>query len=92
MKGFKNSKVYVYKKGIIKTDVAVACGIIENIGNGCVNEGITLPEGAVLVPAFIDEHIHGAMGADTMDGSVEALRVMADALVKEVQQPFWQPQ
>lgn len=83
MKGFKNSKVYVYKKGIIKTDVAVACGIIENIGNGCVSEGITLPEGAVLVPAFIDEHIHGAMGADTMDGSVEALRVMADALVKE---------
>ncbi len=83
MKGFKNSKVYIYGKGIVKTDIAFKDGKIDRIENDCGIEGISLPENAVVVPAFIDEHIHGAMGSDTMDGSVNALTVMADALVKE---------
>lgn len=83
MKGFKNSKVYIYGKGIVKTDVAFKDGKIDRIANDCGIEGISLPENAVVVPAFIDEHIHGAMGSDTMDGSVNALTIMADALVKE---------
>lgn len=36
-----------------------------------------------LIPGFIDLHIHGAAGADTMDGTQEALETMADALPKE---------
>ena len=34
---------------------------------------------AVVVPGFIDEHIHGAAGCDAMDGSIEAL---SDSLIK----------
>lgn len=33
-----------------------------------------------VIPGFIDLHIHGAAGADTMDGTDEAIRKMAAAL------------
>lgn len=36
-----------------------------------------------LIPGMIDLHIHGANGADVMDGSNEALHTMATALPKE---------
>ncbi|MBZ5201470.1 N-acetylglucosamine-6-phosphate deacetylase [Planomicrobium chinense] len=36
-----------------------------------------------LVPGFIDVHIHGAAGFDTMDATPEALSGMASALPKE---------
>jgi N-acetylglucosamine-6-phosphate deacetylase len=31
----------------------------------------------IVLPGFIDIHVHGAMGADTMDASAESLRTMA---------------
>ena len=34
-------------------------------------------EGKSLLPGFIDTHVHGAMGHDTMDASVEGLQAMA---------------
>jgi N-acetylglucosamine-6-phosphate deacetylase len=36
-----------------------------------------------VVPGFIDLHIHGVAGADTMDGTTEALRTMATILPQE---------
>ncbi|MDF2858880.1 MAG: N-acetylglucosamine-6-phosphate deacetylase [Neobacillus sp.] len=44
---------------------------------------IEIPEEHTVVPGFIDVHIHGAAGADTMDGSTEALTTMANALPSE---------
>ncbi|MEN2467456.1 N-acetylglucosamine-6-phosphate deacetylase [Ornithinibacillus sp. JPR2-1] len=40
-------------------------------------------EGLYAVPGFIDGHIHGANGADVMDGTDEALDTIAEALPKE---------
>lgn len=37
-------------------------------------------KGAFVSPGFINMHIHGAMGSDTMDGTKEALENMAKAL------------
>jgi N-acetylglucosamine-6-phosphate deacetylase len=31
-----------------------------------------------IVPGFIDVHVHGAVGFDTMDGTAEAIRAMGD--------------
>src|SRR5437667_12876184 len=34
--------------------------------------------GNYLTPGFIDPHVHGALGRDTMDASVEALQAICD--------------
>ena len=84
MKGFKNVTAYVENKGVINCDIAVENGRIKEIGN---NLGITEPfpyaDGEIVLPGFIDEHIHGANGADAMDGSVNALSVIANAVAAE---------
>jgi N-acetylglucosamine-6-phosphate deacetylase len=46
-------------------------------------EQIEISAGQNVVPGFIDVHIHGAAGADTMDASIEALETMAKALPAE---------
>ena len=62
MKAFKNVSVYAEGKGVVKSSVYFD-EKIEKIG-GCVKgaEVIELPEGATVLPGFIDEHIHGAAG------------------------------
>jgi N-acetylglucosamine-6-phosphate deacetylase len=42
-----------------------------------------MPKGSTIIPGMIDVHIHGADGADAMDGTDEALTVMARALPRE---------
>ncbi len=81
MKTFRKTQVYAEGKGIVRTDVAFDTHIrsLEN----SAGDAIDLPGNAMVLPAFIDQHVHGAGGADTMDGTVAALSVMADALAKE---------
>jgi len=79
---FKNANIYVEGKGIIKTDLLFDKQILQ-IGNDLVGEAILLPEDAVVVPGFIDQHIHGAGGADAMDGTFEALNTIATTVAKE---------
>lgn len=84
MKGFKNVKAYVNGKGVITTDIAVENGVIKAIGNNLdITEPFPYADGQIVVSGFIDEHIHGAAGADAMDGTEAALFTIADALVKE---------
>ena len=35
-------------------------------------------EGNFLAPGFIDLHVHGALGRDTMEGTTEAFRAICD--------------
>ena len=82
MKGFQNVSAYIGGK-IITCDILFD-ERIQAVGKGKgAYEKLTLPEGALVLPGFIDEHIHGAGGADTMDGTGSALSVMASALAKE---------
>ena len=37
----------------------------------------------MIVPGFIDEHVHGAAGSDAMDGTKEDLTKIANALASE---------
>ena len=83
MKCFKNALTYVEGKGIIRTDVLFG-EKIEKIGIcNFADEVINLPENAVVLPGFIDEHIHGAGGADAMDGTEEALSTIANTVAAE---------
>ena len=83
MKCFKNALTYVEGKGIIRTDVLFG-EKIEKIGIcSFADEVVHLPENAVVLPGFIDEHIHGAGGADAMDGTQEALETIAQTVAAE---------
>ena len=42
-----------------------------------------MPENAIVLPGFIDQHIHGSGTADAMDGTVEALATIADSIACE---------
>ncbi len=46
-------------------------------------ETIEIPKDQTIVPGFIDVHIHGVAGSDTMDATPEALTTMAKALPAE---------
>lgn len=83
MKAFKNAKVYVEGEGLVKTDVYFDEYITSIGASDAEAEVITLPDDAVVLPGFIDEHIHGAGGCDAMDGTVEALATIADTVAKE---------
>lgn len=82
MKGFKNAKAYVYGKGIIQTDIAIENDKIVAIGNGLEIDEVIECDGLVL-PGFVDRHIHGAGGSDGMDGTSQDLKTIADSIVKE---------
>ena len=81
MKGFKNVNAFV--DGVVKkTDVAFENGVITAVGENLPIDEIVECNG-ILLPGFVDRHIHGAGGADGMDGSVENVKIIADNIVKE---------
>lgn len=84
MKGYKNALVYVKEKGVIRCDVAVENGKIVKIGKDLdITSPYPYKDGRIVVPGFIDEHIHGAVGADAMDKTENALSLISEALKKE---------
>lgn len=54
---------------------------LENVENERNELEIVDGQGMYLSPGFIDLHIHGAAGYDTMDGSYEALNSISKALL-----------
>ena len=83
MKGFKGVKAYVYGKGVITTDIGIEEGKIAYIGNGEKEIEKICDIDGILVPGFIDEHIHGAGGSDAMDATNEALQTISEYLAME---------
>ncbi|MBQ9468762.1 MAG: N-acetylglucosamine-6-phosphate deacetylase [Clostridia bacterium] len=85
MKGFVNANVYVEGKGVVRCSVGFENGKIACVGDDPtgIEPLMTLREDEVVVPGFIDEHIHGAAGSDAMDGTTEALSTIARAIAAE---------
>lgn len=81
--GFKNSKIYVYGKGIIETSLLINNGKIEMIGEINTDELIQLPDNLIVLPGFVDKHIHGANHADFMNPTKEDLKKITKAIVRE---------
>jgi N-acetylglucosamine-6-phosphate deacetylase len=55
-------------------------GVIRDIGRELARAGeeVIDLEGNYLAPGFIDLHVHGALGRDTMEGTTEAFRAICD--------------
>ena len=84
MKKIVNANIYIENKGIKKTSLLFDDKIIQ-IGDDitCDCESIVIDDDCVVLPAFIDRHIHGAGGSDSMDSDEQSLQTLANTLLKE---------
>lgn len=82
----KQANIYT-EKGLLQGNLRIVNGLIDCISK----EDLDLPSGVevidakglYLIPGFIDAHIHGAAGADTMDATEGALDRIAKEITKE---------
>ena len=82
IKGIANANI-VFPDGIRKGNIEIIDGKIHLLPAAEQDGYLVLPENLYVAPGFVDEHIHGALGCDTMDASVEALENIASALPQE---------
>lgn len=83
MKGFNQVKAYVEGKGIVKTSLKFKNGLISEITDSVVSDGLTIPENWLVLPGYIDQHVHGAAGCDAMDATTAAISTMAMTVAQE---------
>ena len=76
----RNALTFVRGDGFIRTGFRIEGGLFTEIEDG---EGYTLPVGTMVLPGFIDIHIHGVMGSDVTDASADGLKKIAGALAAE---------
>ena len=82
MKCLKNAVTYVEGSGLVRCTVEFD-ETITFIGDSSSAEEMVLPSGCIVLPGFVDQHVHGAGGADAMDGTVEAIETISKTLAKE---------
>ena len=85
MKGFVNARAYILGKGVVSVNIGVENGKIAYIGDdsSVITEPYPLTDGQVVIAGFIDQHVHGAGGADAIDGTEQALETIANSLATE---------
>ena len=81
MFGFKNSNVYVEGKGIIKTNLQIEGNKFSSFDY--LDSLEELDDKYIIVPGFIDEHIHGSNNSDAMDATKDALDNISSSIIKE---------
>ena len=83
MKGFKNVRAYLPQVGVVKTNIGFENGKIVYIGDDASKIDDEIKVGGIVVPGFIDQHIHGAGGSDGMDGSERDIQIISETVAKE---------
>lgn len=82
----RNAKIYTEKK-VLQGNIVIKDQTITDFGEKDFevpsDANIIDAEGFNVIPGFIDGHIHGAGGADTMDATEEAIHTIAKELPKE---------
>ncbi len=81
----RNVQIYTTEKRFEKGTILIRDGIFERIilnGEGDVSfdlsESVLDGQGCYAIPGLVDMHLHGAMGADFCDGSLEAIQGIAE--------------
>ena len=84
IKGFKNVNVLLEGQGVQKKSVIVENGKIVKIMDNCdCPELLTLSEDKILVPGFIDKHVHGGNNSDGMYSSMEDAKNISKIIASE---------
>ena len=71
----------IFEDGVRTASLTIEDGEIISLDD--VQNGVSLKEGLFLCPGFIDEHIHGCVGKDVMDGDASSLHEISKALLQE---------
>ncbi|MCI1955985.1 MAG: N-acetylglucosamine-6-phosphate deacetylase [Oscillospiraceae bacterium] len=79
----KNAKIVNENFDLAASDIAVSGQRIARIAPGLRGDESIDLAGCLIVPGFVDIHIHGCVGADTCDGTRESLAKMAGHLLTE---------
>ena len=80
--GFKNSWILT-EEGLKKTSMLIEEDKIVSIGDYNKEELIELDDDKIVIPGFIDQHIHGASSFDFIDCSVSEIQSIACDLLQE---------
>ncbi len=84
IKGFRNTNIYVYGKGIIQTNLSIALGKIKEIGDIiCEDDFLQLDDSYIVIPGFVDKHTHGANGSDFMRPDKKNLQQIVTTIPRE---------
>ena len=83
MKGFKNVKAYLPKEGVVVTNIGFENGKIAYIGDDSSRIDEEIKVDGIVVPGFIDQHIHGAGGSDGMDGTEKDIQIISETVARE---------
>jgi N-acetylglucosamine-6-phosphate deacetylase len=79
----KNATILDGEFNPVRADVRTEGETIAEIAPGLSGEDTVDLTGCTVVPGFVDIHIHGCVGADTCDGTREAVARMAKHLLAE---------
>lgn len=77
----KNAEIFNDRFDLVRADLSETDGKIDRIAPELPGSGGLDLTGCIVAPGFVDIHIHGCGGADTCDGTREAIASMAANLV-----------
>lgn len=80
MVAFTNSNIYLDGKKVVKANLSVVNGKFKMVKSP---NAIKLDSKYIIVPGFIEEHMHGANGSDVMDGTIESLHNIASSITRD---------
>lgn len=84
IKGFKNVNVLLEGQGVVKKDILIENGKIVKICDKIDSkELITLDDNKIIVPGFIDQHIHGGNNSDGMYPTLEDAKNISKTIASE---------
>lgn len=81
----RNARLVEPKRIVDKASLLIQDGLIKQIfySETSLSEASVGLTGLTLFPGFIDVHIHGAVGVDTMEATAGSLRKVSEFLVKQ---------
>lgn len=81
----RNARLVEPKRIVDKASLLIQDGLIKQIfySETSLSEATVDLAGLTLFPGFIDVHIHGAVGVDTMEATAGSLRKVSEFLVKQ---------
>ena len=83
MKAIVNGRIIIPNEVLENKVLVIGLGKIISITDVApANAEIIDARGLIIAPGFVDIHIHGSMGADVMDGTVDAIRVISASIAQ----------